>query len=578
VLNLYVHEREGSELNLSHRLQVILLVTLLVVTPLACQRSTDQDWLAERLDQATSATRISLPTGTAGVAGSAAEGTAVSPASPVPKDEQLPNDPEALNQAASRPTAATRFSPTPMPSSGSTAAINDSTFRFGSEPITPENANRLGKVWEIEAEEELTSLAWAPDSLSLAVASSTSVYRWPLGSDTPDVRAASTGSIVAEFSPDGELLLLIASPLALQLVAARDLSFVRELEGRLTVSETGNRSVTSKDMACFSPDASMVATPGGHDMSVWLWRVSDGSFEPLPVRKVELVEPVTPQQGVFSVAFSPDGRLLATGLSDGYVALFGVDNGLEIERYRAQGSGTSSVAFSPDGTILSTSSHEDEFVRLWRVEDGAFIRAIGGHGSAASLRFSPDGQILMTAARGGGIRLFRVADGSLLCSIAASIGFVRARPSFSPDGRYIATPGDEGTIAVYAVTDVAHQAPATESPAVEMETLYQMEVRAVERDGEGNITLVNLFLPEEYFMSLGGELTLECVLQPTGISVPCRPQWLQTGLPLRGRLLRVHFWDESARAMKFALWVSRLSSAGGKLPAEMVATAEVSED
>jgi WD40 repeat protein len=106
------------------------------------------------------------------------------------------------------------------------------------------------------------------------------------------------------------------------------------------------------------------------------------------------------EEEVDSLAFSPDGTLLALGLRNGTVRMWRVED-RELLRVlktsispTVEGVYSQDVAFSPDGKILAFGS-TDGNVRLWRVSDGRLLHTLEGRsGRICSLDFSPDGGIL----------------------------------------------------------------------------------------------------------------------------------------------------------------------------------------
>jgi parallel beta-helix repeat protein len=98
--------------------------------------------------------------------------------------------------------------------------------------------------------------------------------------------------------------------------------------------------------------------------------------------------------GVRSVAFSPDGRLLASGSADDTIKLWEVATGREVRSLSGHTDDVYSVAFSPDGRLLASGSADDT-IKLWEVATGREVRSLSGHtDDVYSVAFSPDGRLL----------------------------------------------------------------------------------------------------------------------------------------------------------------------------------------
>src|SRR5260370_32596843 len=80
------------------------------------------------------------------------------------------------------------------------------------------------------------------------------------------------------------------------------------------------------------------------------------------------------QGEVTALAFSPDGKMLASGGKDKLICLWETATGKEIRRFRGHGAPIGSLAFSPDGKFLASAGGPDGTGRLWQVESGRGIR------------------------------------------------------------------------------------------------------------------------------------------------------------------------------------------------------------
>ena len=202
----------------------------------------------------------------------------------------------------------------------------------------------------------------------------------------------------------------------------------------------------------FSPDGKTLATADNVG-TVRLWNIATDRQigRPLKVARENLY--------VYSVAFSPDGNILATGSSDGTARLWDAATHQQIgaPMMAADDELVLAVAFSPDGKILATAS-EDGTARLW---DVATHRQIGGPLTIGSpnditsivdaVAFSPDGTTLATGSWDGTARLWDVATHQQIgAPMTADTSYVSA-VAFSPDGKMLATASFDGTARLWDV-------------------------------------------------------------------------------------------------------------------------------
>ena len=150
---------------------------------------------------------------------------------------------------------------------------------------------------------------------------------------------------------------------------------------------------------------------------------------------------------VLSVAFSPDGRMIANGLSDGTVHLWDAFSSRTQWRVRGHGDTVTSVAFSPDGRTIASGSWNS--VHLWDAASGRQLRVLEGHGEyVTSVAFSPDGRTIASGSRDETVRLWEAASGRQLRVLEGHGEYVWS-VAFSPDGRTIASGSDDKTVRLW---------------------------------------------------------------------------------------------------------------------------------
>ncbi|AVH68511.1 NB-ARC domain-containing protein [Nostoc sp. 'Peltigera membranacea cyanobiont' N6] len=188
----------------------------------------------------------------------------------------------------------------------------------------------------------------------------------------------------------------------------------------------------------FSPDGKVLAT-GGVAGEVQLWQVANGK---------PLLRWNAHTRWILSLAFSPNGQMLATGSDDKSIKLWDANTGICLETFQGDTSWVFDVAFSPDSQTLA--SIGDEYtVKLWDVYNGQLLKTFTGHSTQPhSIAFSSDGQMLASSANDSTIRLWNVHTGELLKTFKGRSNFVQAI-AFSPNGKTFASVGDDFIIELW---------------------------------------------------------------------------------------------------------------------------------
>lgn len=188
----------------------------------------------------------------------------------------------------------------------------------------------------------------------------------------------------------------------------------------------------------WSPDGRRLASPS-FDKTVRIWDAETG----------ELLRSLTGHTGfVFSVAWSPDGRKLASASADETVRIWNTETGEQLNILTGHEELLNSVAWSPDGRTLASGAG-DNSVRLWDTKTGDLLQTLDKHTkSVFTVTWSPDGRVLASASWDNTIRLWDAKTGTLLRVIEGHTDRLNS-VTWSPDGRTLASASNDTTVRLW---------------------------------------------------------------------------------------------------------------------------------
>jgi WD40 repeat protein len=152
-------------------------------------------------------------------------------------------------------------------------------------------------------------------------------------------------------------------------------------------------------------------------------------------------------KAVYSIAWSPNETLLASGSKDGTVRLWDTASWSAVRTINAHALGVWSVAWSPDGTMLATGGTENA-VRLWNPQTGEQLATFNTSSSIFSVSWSPDGNRLAAGLSNGNVCVFNVETGETVHALTGHTNIV-VSTAWAPDGSRLASGSIDRSIRIW---------------------------------------------------------------------------------------------------------------------------------
>ncbi len=261
------------------------------------------------------------------------------------------------------------------------------------------------------------------------------------------IRASQRRHILAPIAE--QLRTTFESPLALEQQLQNILSQLRSPHGVITKFSTPNYGAGNLINLCCQLQIDLTNYDFS-DLTIWHACLQKVNLHRVNLAYSNLAKSIFTQTlgAIFALAFSPDGKFLATGELNGKVCLWQVADNLLISTFLAHTSWLSAITFSPDSMTLVTSSG-DCTVRFWDVRSGEALEILTiDNSQILSVAFNPDGSILATGSDDHVVRLWDVATRKIVKTFIGHTDQVWS-VRFSPNGTTLITGSADKTVKIW---------------------------------------------------------------------------------------------------------------------------------
>jgi WD40 repeat protein len=275
-------------------------------------------------------------------------------------------------------------------------------------------------------------LQFSPDASLLAGVTKDHVIKvWNISNEALlySLKTASSINLFLAFSPDNKML-AIPTPDGVAFYSLANGQLLNELHGHINTT----------NQAAISPQGDKVAALViGDGLIVW------------DALRGQMAYSLSKTEALY-LAWSPDGQWLGLAGWDGNIHILEAETGKTIRKIPTHTEQIHSVAFSPDGLLLASSSMES--VKIWRFSDGTLLQSFSVAGGwVDGVKFSQDGKYLAATSADAKVEIWQVSDGQHIAEfLAPEIRSGRDVVAFTPSGDFLAV-GETGQIVLWRLTE-----------------------------------------------------------------------------------------------------------------------------